>query len=79
VLRLNSNFALAQAISGLVLSGIGHWAGWNRGARRAPRLIPRNPLSAIFSAIAAYADFAGRNYEEASEPGGNPSATGLRR
>jgi hypothetical protein len=34
-------------------------------ARRALRLSPRDPFSAVYCGIAAYAQFVGRNYEEA--------------
>jgi hypothetical protein len=34
-------------------------------ARRALRLSPRDPFSAIYCGIAAYAQFIGRNYDEA--------------
>jgi predicted Zn-dependent protease len=34
-------------------------------ARRALRLSPRDPFSAIFYGIASYAQFVGRNYDEA--------------
>ena len=34
-------------------------------ARRALRLSPRDPFAAIYSAVAAYAEFVGRNYDEA--------------
>ena len=34
-------------------------------AQRAMRLSPRDPFSAIFCGIAAYANFVGRNYDEA--------------
>lgn len=39
---------------------------WGRPpARRALRLSPRDPFSAIYYGIAAYAQFVGRNYDEA--------------
>ena len=34
-------------------------------ARRALRLSPRDPFSAVYTGIAAYAQFVGRNYDEA--------------
>ena len=34
-------------------------------ARRALRLSPRDPFSAVYCGIAAYAQFIGRNYDEA--------------
>ena len=41
------------------------WEDADKAARRARRLSPRDPFSAIYSGIAAYAQFVGRNYEEA--------------
>jgi tetratricopeptide (TPR) repeat protein len=41
---------------------------WDEGAdaaRRALRLSPRDPFSALYSGIAACAEFVGRNYDEA--------------
>jgi TolB-like protein len=64
-LRLNPNFSLAQGYYGLALSYCGHWEEADLAARRALRLSPRDPFSAIYCGIAAYAQFAGRNYEEA--------------
>jgi tetratricopeptide (TPR) repeat protein len=64
-LRLNPSFALAHAYHGLVLSQIGRWQEGSAAARRALRLSPRDPLSAVYSAMASYAEFAGGNYDEA--------------
>jgi TolB-like protein len=64
-LRLNPNFSLAYGFCGLVLSYRGRWQEGADAARRAMRLSPRDPFSAIFSAVAAYAEFVGRNYNEA--------------
>ena len=64
-LRLNPNFALAQAYYGLSLSYSGRWQEGDEAARRAIRLSPRDPFSAVYYGIAAYAQFIGRNYEEA--------------
>jgi tetratricopeptide (TPR) repeat protein len=64
-LRLNPNFALAQAIYGLTLAFCGQWQEADAAARRALRLSPRDPLSALYYGVAAYAQFIGRNYEEA--------------
>ena len=64
-LRLNPNFSLALGCYGLVLSGIGRSQEGADAARRALRLSPRDPFSAIFNGVAAYAEFVGRNYEEA--------------
>jgi tetratricopeptide (TPR) repeat protein len=43
----------------------GRWEEGNAAARRALRLSPRDPLSALYYGIAAYAQFVGRNYDEA--------------
>jgi tetratricopeptide (TPR) repeat protein len=64
-LRLNPNFSLAQGYYGLALSYCGRWEEGNAAARRALRLSPRDPLSALYYGIAAYAQFVGRNYDEA--------------
>src|SRR6195256_4034398 len=64
-LRLNPNFSLAQGYYGLTLSYCGRWEEADAAARRALRLSPRDPYSAIFCGIAAYAQFIGRNYDEA--------------
>ena len=64
-LRLNRNFLLAQGFYGLALSYCGRWEEADRAARRALCLSPRDPFSAIFTGIAAYAQFVGRNYSEA--------------
>jgi len=64
-LRLNPNFALAQAYYGLSLSYSGRWVEADEAARRALRLSPRDPYSAVYMGIAAYAQFLGANYDEA--------------
>jgi tetratricopeptide (TPR) repeat protein len=64
-LRLNRNFSLAQGYYGLALSYCGRWEEGDLAARRALRLSPRDPFSAIYCGIAAYAQFVGRNYDEA--------------
>jgi TolB-like protein len=64
-LRLNPNFSLAQGYYGLVLSYAGRGEEGSVAARRALRLSPRDPLSAVFCGIAAYAEFVIRNYDEA--------------
>jgi TolB-like protein len=64
-LRLNPNFSLAQSYYGLALSYCGRWEEGNLAARRALRLSPRDPSSAVYIGIAAYAQFVGRNYDEA--------------
>ena len=64
-LRLNPNFALAQGYYGLSLSYSGRWEDADAAARRALRLSPRDPYSPVYMGIAAYAQFMGRNYDEA--------------
>ena len=64
-LRLNPNFSLAQGYYGLALAYCGRWEEGDLAARRALRLSPRDPFSAIYCGIAAYAQFVGRNYDEA--------------
>ena len=64
-LRLNPNFSLAQGYYGLALSYCGRWQEGDQAARRALRLSPRDPFSAVYYGIAAYAQFVGRNYDEA--------------
>jgi tetratricopeptide (TPR) repeat protein len=64
-LRLNPNFSLAQGYYGLALSYCGRWEEANVAACRALRLSPRDPFSAVYHGIAAYAQFSGRNYDEA--------------
>ena len=64
-LRLNPNFALAQGYYGVTLTYSGRWEEGDSAARRALRLSPRDPFSAIYFGVAAYSQFAGRNYDEA--------------
>ena len=64
-LHLNPNFSLAQGYYGLALSYCGGWEEAAEAARRALRLSPRDPFSAVYNGIAAYAQFVGRNYDEA--------------
>jgi TolB-like protein len=64
-LRLNPSFALAQGYYGLSLAYSGRWQEADEAARRALRLSPRDPYSAVYMGIAAYAQFLGKNYEEA--------------
>ena len=64
-LQLNPSFSLAQGYYGLALCYCGRWAEGGSAARRALRLSPRDPLSAIYYGIASYAEYIGRNYEEA--------------
>ena len=64
-LSLNPNFALAQAYYGLSLAYYGRWQDADKAARRALRLSPRDPYSAVYNGIAAYARFLGGDFEEA--------------
>jgi len=64
-LSLNPNFSLAQGYYGLALSYCGRWEDADAAARRALRLSPRDPFSGVYNGVAAYAQFIGRNYEEA--------------
>jgi TolB-like protein len=64
-LRLNPNFSLAQAFYGVALCYCGRWQEADLATRRALRLSPRDPFSALYYGIAAYAQFTGHNYDEA--------------
>jgi DNA-binding winged helix-turn-helix (wHTH) protein/tetratricopeptide (TPR) repeat protein len=64
-LKLNPSFALAQSVYGLALAFSGRWEEAAAATGRALRLSPRDPFAAIYNGIAAYAQFVGRNYEEA--------------
>ena len=64
-LRLNPNFSLAQGYYGLALSYCGRWQEGDVAARRALKISPRDPFSAIYCGSVAYAQFVGRNYDEA--------------
>jgi TolB-like protein len=64
-LQLNPNFSLAEGYYGLALSYCGRWQDAYDAAQRAIRLSPRDPSSAIYYGVAAYAQFVGKNYEEA--------------
>ena len=64
-LRLNPNFSLAQGYYGLMLAYAGRWQEGDLAARRALRLSPRDPFSAIYCGINSYAQYVGRNYRDA--------------
>jgi TolB-like protein len=66
-LRLNPNFSLAQGIYGLALALCGDWKEAGKAAGRALRLSPRDPFTALYYGIASYAQFVGRNYDEAMQ------------
>ena len=63
-LRLNPNFPLALRTYGLVLCWCDRWKEGNEAARRALLMSPRDPFSAIYNGVAAYAEFLDRNYDE---------------
>jgi TolB-like protein/Tfp pilus assembly protein PilF len=64
-LRLNPNFSLAQGYYGLALAYCGRWEEATPAVQRALRLSPHDPLAAVYCGIASYAQFVGRNYDEA--------------
>src|SRR5581483_11189976 len=64
-LQLNPNFPQAHGYYGLTLSYCGQWKDGAKAVERAIRLSPRDPFSAVYYGIAAYAQFVGRNYDEA--------------
>ncbi|MCA6117888.1 winged helix-turn-helix domain-containing protein [Bradyrhizobium sp. WSM 1738] len=64
-LQLNPNFSLAQGYYALALSYTGRWTDAYAATQRAIRQSPRDPSSAIHYGVAAYAQFVGRNYQEA--------------
>ena len=64
-LQLNPNFSLALGYYGLALCYCGRWQEASEAAQRALRLSPRDPFSAIYYGVAAYAQFVGKNYSEA--------------
>jgi TolB-like protein/tetratricopeptide (TPR) repeat protein len=64
-LQLNPNFSLAQGYYALALCYSGRWMDAYAATQRAIRQSPRDPSSAIYYGVAAYAQFVGRNYREA--------------
>ncbi|MGZ3308903.1 MAG: winged helix-turn-helix domain-containing tetratricopeptide repeat protein [Xanthobacteraceae bacterium] len=64
-LSLNPSFALALSVYGLALTFSGRWQEAGAATAKALRLSPRDPFAAIYNGIAAYAQFVGKNYEEA--------------
>jgi TolB-like protein len=64
-LGLNPNFSPAQGICGLPLAFCGEWEMAVEAASRALRMSPRDPYSALYYSVAAYAQFVGHNYDEA--------------
>jgi tetratricopeptide (TPR) repeat protein len=63
-LCFNPNFSLAQACYGVMLTRLGRWEDGANAARRALRLSPSDPFSAICSGIVAHVEFVGGNYHE---------------
>ena len=64
-LRLNPNFALAQAFYAVTLCYGGRCSEGDAAIRRALRLSPRDPLAAIYYGGHAYIQYAVGNYGEA--------------
>jgi TolB-like protein/Tfp pilus assembly protein PilF len=64
-LQLNPNFCLAQGYYALALSYAGRHEDSFEAAQRTIRLSPRDPALAIYYAIAGYARFLSRRYDEA--------------
>jgi TolB-like protein/class 3 adenylate cyclase len=64
-LRLNPSFSIAHAYYGLTLCYCGRWEDGALAAEHALRLSPSDPYSAVYCGVAGYAQFVGRNYEEA--------------
>jgi TolB-like protein len=64
-LRLNPNFSQAQNYYATALTFCGRWQEGADAARRALRLSPRDPFSALCYGSASLAQFVGRNYDEA--------------
>ena len=63
--RLNPSFSPARGFHGVVLAYCGRWEEGDLAARQALRLSPRDPFAAVYCGVAAYAQYVGRNYEEA--------------
>jgi TolB-like protein/cytochrome c-type biogenesis protein CcmH/NrfG len=66
-LRLNPNFALAQAYYGLSLAYSGRAREAEEAVARALRLSPRDPLTAVYQGMLSYSRFVGRDYGGAIE------------
>src|SRR5262249_23032899 len=66
-LSLNPSFSLALAHYGLALAYCGRPEDATIAAHRALRLSPKDPFSAAYYGIAAYARFVARNYDEAMD------------
>jgi tetratricopeptide (TPR) repeat protein len=64
-LRLNPNFSQAQNYYSAALGFCGRWQEAVEAGRRAIRLSPRDPFLALYYGSACFAQYIGRNYEEA--------------
>jgi TolB-like protein/Tfp pilus assembly protein PilF len=64
-ISLNPSFSLAHGYYSLVLSWNGRFREGAEAAHRALNLSPRDPFSAIFYGVAAYAAYVERDYAEA--------------
>jgi tetratricopeptide (TPR) repeat protein len=64
-LRLNPNFSPARGLYGVALSYRGRWEEGDAAAKQALRFSPRDPFAAIYSGVAGYCQYVGRNYAEA--------------
>ncbi len=64
-IELNPSFSLAHGYYALVLSWNGRFREGAEAAHRALNLSPRDPISAIFYGVAAYAAYVERDYAEA--------------
>jgi TolB-like protein len=64
-LRLNPNFSPPHGYYALALACSGRWQEGVEVAYRALRLSPHDPFSAVYGGVAAYAQYLGRNYDEA--------------
>jgi tetratricopeptide (TPR) repeat protein len=64
-LRLNPSLSIAHAYYGLAQCYCGRWQEGASAVENALRLSPNDPFSASYYGVASYAQFVGRNYEEA--------------
>ena len=54
-----------MVLTGMTLAYCGRWKEGDLAARHVLRRSPRDPFSAVYCAVVAYAQFVGRNYDEA--------------
>ena len=64
-LRLHPNFSLAHGSYAMTLAYCGRWREGDLAVRRVLHAGLHDPFSAIYCGVAAYAQFVGRNYQEA--------------